>query len=521
MSGRASWPTLAEVLDLHRSGRPHQLATVCDDSRSSYAELADRVARVADGLAACGTGPGSRVLWLGQNCHRVLELTLACSRLGAMLCPANWRGSGSELAFVIDDLRPAVVVWQQGEIGEQVGAARAQATHQARWLQHDTEVVEDSYEGVLATGAAGNGARRADHADAPLYVIYTAAHVGRPGGSMLTAANLGAQACIIAPVFGTDDQQVFLNSGPLFHIGTAQHMFATFFWGGVNVFLRRSDPHELCRLIQDEHCTSAFLMPPQVLDILATDTEAYDLTSLRSPLAMIPGWGARTRPDTSPWGRRMGGYGQTEVTGLCIYSALGPDDGYLPTAGRVAPFARVEIVGADDAPVKDGEPGEMVVHGPLVHAGYWNRDEENLRRFRTGGWHTTDLGCRLPDGRISFLGTATRMIKSAAENIYPAEVEAALLTHPGVKAVAVIGVPDERWVQSVRAVVVRTSEELTEEELIAHCRGRIASFKKPRSVVFMAALPRDADGAVDYANLDASHGGGAYVGGNTSHGASW
>jgi acyl-CoA synthetase (AMP-forming)/AMP-acid ligase II len=520
----ASWPTLAQLLDRHEVSRPDHPATVCGEHRSSYSQLADRVQRLAAGLGAAGVSQGDRVLWLGQNCHRVLELTLACSSIGAMLCPANWRGSAAELAFTIDDLRPGLVVWQRAEIGDQVAQARTLAAHDCLWRCHDDPEREtDSYEELLAQTASGATPRQ-DDPDAPVYVIYTAAHEGRPGGSMLTSVNLGAQAAAIAPLFGTDDRQVFLNSGPLFHIGTAQHMITTLFWGGTNVFARRNDPIELCQLIQAERCTSAFLVPPQVLDILAADPEqTYDLTSLRSPLTMIPGWRERVSPDESAWGRLMGGYGQTEVTGLCVYAALGPDDDYLPTAGRPVPFVEVDLVGPDDQPVVGDEPGEIVVRGSLVHAGYWNRDEENLRRFRTGGWHTTDLGRRLPDGRIAFVGTATRMIKSAAENIYPAEVEAALISHPGVREVAVIGVPDERWVQSVRAIVVRAPGEvgrsLDEDTLVSHCRSRIASFKKPRSVVFVDALPRTG-GVVDYSALDAAHGGGAYVGGMTHHGAS-
>ncbi|WP_239309321.1 MULTISPECIES: AMP-binding protein [unclassified Frankia] len=521
-----TWPTLAELLAEHARSRPGHAATVCGDTRMTYAELDGRVTRLAGALRAAGVTRGSRVLWLGQTCHRVLELLLAGSRLGAMVCPVNWRHSAEEMAFVIDDLRPAVVVWQDAEIGPTTREARKRATHTALWLRHDSDGAgsggagsdsPDTYEGFLAAGDAQTPLAEPDP-HAPVLVIYTAAHGGRPAGSMLTSANLIAQGTVIGALFHADGDQIFLNSGPLFHIGTFQHTAATFIWGGTNVFVRRSDPEELCRLIADERCTSAFLMPPQVTQLVETNRDGrFDLRSLRSPLTMIPGWKDMVTSDDSPWGRYMGGFGQTEVTGFCLYAALGHEE-WSPTVGRPVPFARITIVGPDDVEVPDGAVGEIVVRGALVHAGYWDRPRDNAHRTRTGGWHTTDLGRRLPDGRISFVGTATRMIKSAAENIYPAEVEACLERHPAVQEAAVIGVPDDRWVQSVKAIVVlRDGTDATGTELIEHCRSQIASFKKPRTVVFVDALPRS-NGAKDYDMIDAAHGGGNYPGGTTSHG---
>jgi acyl-CoA synthetase (AMP-forming)/AMP-acid ligase II len=170
----------------------------------------------------------------------------------------------------------------------------------------------------------------------------------------------------------------------------------------------------------------------------------------------------------------------------------------------------VDESGDDVAP---GDVGEIVLRGPTVMVGYWNRDELNAARG-AGGWHhTNDLGRREPDGSITFVGPKARMIKSAAENIYPAEVEAALATHPAVAVVCVIGVPDPTWAQAVRAVVVLCEGATADEaELIEHCRDRIASYKKPRSVVFTDALPRTATGLVDRDAVDAAFGGGGYPG---------
>jgi long-chain acyl-CoA synthetase len=183
-------------------------------------------------------------------------------------------------------------------------------------------------------------------------------------------------------------------------------------------------------------------------------------------------------------------------------------------AGRPGPLARVRIVDPEGNEQPVGTPGEIAVSGDVVHAGYWNRPEINARRMRDGWWHTTDLGRREEDGSIQFIGTMTRMIKSAAENIYPVEVENCLEQHPAVREAALIGVPDDRFTQSAKAVVsLAEGAAVTAEELIEHCRRHIASYKKPRSVEFVEAIPRR-DGAKDYEALDEMFGGGGYPGGD-------
>jgi acyl-CoA synthetase (AMP-forming)/AMP-acid ligase II len=304
---------------------------------------------------------------------------------------------------------------------------------------------------------------------------------------------------------------VYLNSGPLFHIATFMTTLATFHFGGTNVFTRRVDAEELCRVIAAERCTGAFLLPPTIDQIIAANADGtYDLKSLRT-YAGKPEWTEMITVDTSPWARRPGGYGQTELMGMLTLSSWGGrGDG---THGRPSPMVQLRIVDPDDNDVPPGETGEIVARGPTVMAGYWNRDAVNAER-QAGGWHhTNDLGRREPDGSITFVGPRTRIVKSAAENIYPAEVEGCIQKHPAVKEAAIIGVPDPRWTQSVKAVVVlKEGQTATADEIIEHCRAHIASYKKPRSVEFVEALPRDG-WLVDYDALDAQFGGGGYPGG--------
>jgi long-chain acyl-CoA synthetase len=217
-------------------------------------------------------------------------------------------------------------------------------------------------------------------------------------------------------------------------------------------------------------------------------------------------------PDRSAWGRRPGGYGQTEVMGMVTFNLLGDGTG---THGRPSPLVQVRVVDEEDHEVPPGAVGEIVVRGATVMNGYWNRPEVNEARGRGGWHHTNDLGRYEPDGTFSFIAPKGRMLKSGAENIYPAEVEDAIRGHPDVADCAVIGVPDDVWVQSVKAIVVAApGRDLREAAVIEWCRERIASYKKPRSVAIVDELPR-AGFAVDYDALDEEFGGGGYPGGTT------
>ena len=503
--------TFGDISREHRRSFPDAVAVIDGKRRLTWPEFDDRTNRVANLLADLGVGSGDRVLWLAQSSSCFLELLVGCAKVGAMICPANWRQSGDELSFVIEDFDPKVVVWQEEEIGAAVAHARANAPSSATWLQVDS-ARDGDYEDAVRS-ASDSDVELAVQADSPLLVIYTAAIIDRPNGSMLTHRNLLSMGMATSRVTGADHTSVFLNSGPLFHIGNFQfEAIPTFIHGGTNIFVRRVDPDELLDLIADERATSAFLMPPTIMQIKDLNAVAQkDISSLRAgPFA--PVWGDALPADTTLWGTQPGGFGQTEVTGLAILNGYGGRG--IGNTGRPSPLVRVRIVDPDGAECAVGEPGEIVIAGNLVHAGYWNRPELNATRMRDGWWHTTDLGRREPDGTIHFIGTMTRMIKSAAENVYPPEVEACIETHPSVKEAALIGVPDPRFMQSVKAVVALVpGATATDEEIIEHCKTRIASYKKPRTVEFVDALPRK-DGAKDYDALDEAFGGGGYPGGD-------
>ncbi len=387
------------MLHEHARSRPQRTAAVDGDVRLTFPELSARVTRLAGALAAEGVGPGDRVLWLGQNSFRIVECLLAAAQLGAMFCPANWRQSPEELAFVIDDLDAKVVVWQEVEVGDTVRAGRALATSQGRWLRHDAGAGDaDSYEAFLTsaasgtTGGAASGTTDVDPASS-LLLIYTAAFAGRPNAAMLSHTACISQGLVYGHFTASGAGDVYLNSGPMFHLGTLMHTLATFVAGGTNVFVPRVDGEELCRIIERERCTGAFLVGPIFDRILEVNAGGrYDLSSLRT----APGraeWDAMVSPDTSQWAARPGGYGQTEAVGMMTFNCLGL--GALGTHGRTSPLLQVRVVDEDDRDVPAGEVGEIVARGPTVMNGYWNRPGENAAApGEAGTTRTTSAGAR-------------------------------------------------------------------------------------------------------------------------------
>src|SRR5882757_6203076 len=317
----AGWFSLGDVLAGHAASRPDKIALVCGPDRLSWRALDRRVDALVDALAARGVTRGDRVLWLGQDCHRLLEALFAAARLGAVLCPVNWRQSVEELRFALADAEPAVVLWQSEEIGDTVISARSAPSQVdgrvQHWIQHD-DPGEHGYEALLA-GARGTPPPSAGSVDPaqPVLMLYTAAFDGRPSGALLSQTALLAQTTTLRLLEGVAADEVFLNSGPLFHIGTLRRTLAVAHAGGRNVMLRRVVPAELCRLVDAERCTGAFLQRPTMEQMVAVNVSGrYDMSSLRGASGPS-GWDDVVTVATPPV---RSGYGQTELAGVVTFS---------------------------------------------------------------------------------------------------------------------------------------------------------------------------------------------------------
>lgn len=491
-------------LQQHRADHPHKLAVVTGEYRATYAELADRSEALAAALVERGIGPGDRLLWLGQNSHHVLELLFACARTGAVLCPVNWRLSVDELKVVLADWAPQLVIWQDSPFSDRFAELRGVQNPDA--LQSWISVAgADGYEMLVRD--RGRGAAPAESPNpSGVLALYTAAFGGRPAAAVLGERGLYLQGMTHMSVLETRHDDVNLVVTPLFHILAWVALLPVVIAGGTNIFIPRPDAEEICRAIAHGGATTGPLMPQTVLQIAELNAAGrYDLSQFRSALR-IRGWRDMTVPGTS-----VGGYGQTETTGPILLASNGSEPSKL-IQGLPSPVARIRVVDDRGEDLPQGDTGEIVVAGPTITAGYWNRPHLNSQRCRDGWWRTGDLGRRDDNGVITFIGSNRRMIKSGGENVYPAEVETRLEAHPAVDCAALIGVPDKTWGQLVTAIVVRSPNSSVDgATLIAAISDALAKYKTPRTVHFVAEMPMTG-GEKDYAALDAMFGGGNYPG---------
>ena len=494
-------------VQLARTARkaPDALAYVYGERRMTFAELDERVTRLANALADRGVGRGDRVAVLMTNRIEVVESYLASSRLGAIVVPVNFRLVAEEVAYILSHSGSVALVVND-ELAELATTDRADAYDLKFVLQVGDAPLEEGaerYEGALGAASAVVPVVEADDDD-PAVIMYTSGTTGRPKGAVLSHHNLTMNTfnMIIENRISTGDE-VWLSGLPLFHIGGLNGILPYLMVGGTTVMLPTGnfDPALVVDLMERERVTGCYLVPTQWQQVCALPgIRERDLVLRRIS------WGASMAPpsvlqamaETFPGVPNSNAFGQTEMSSVtCVL----PGELAVEKMGSVGkPVVNVEarIVDDDMNDVPVGETGEIVYRGPTVLQGYWNNPEANAEAFAGGWFHSGDL-CRMDeDGFIYVVDRKKDMIISGGENIYSAEVESVLDRHPKVAEVAVIGIPHERWVETPMAIVVPTDPDdpPTEEELVAHCREHLASYKKPGAVAIVESLPRNAAGKV-------------------------
>jgi fatty-acyl-CoA synthase len=486
---------------------PERVALVdtIGERKITYREWNGAANRTARYLRALGVERGARVAVLATNCVEVLDVWFACAKLGAIFQPLNWRLSGNELAALVEDGTPTVLVYGKS-FAPQVEALRGVAASVRHFVGLDD-----------ADGFIGREA----HSDAPLLaepmsptdpwaLCYTGGTTGLPKAAILTYGSIHANAVNTIVSWGLDASDVALLNAPLFHTGgmnvfTAPLVFA----GGASVVCRAFDVDQVFDLVQARAITVLFGVPTMFLAMQAHPRwSEVDFSSLK--LVISGGAPCPTPVFEKFWARDVDfktGYGLTEA---------GPNNFWLPPEevrrrpGAVGvPLFDVEVKLVDESGRECEGPaeGELLIRGAHVCGGYWNRPAETATAI-AGGWlRTGDLARRDEHGFYSIVGRSKDLIISGGENIYPAEIECVLAAHPAVAEVAVIPVPDPKWGEVPRAVVVATpGSTATEQELLAFVKERIASFKVPKSIVFLSALPKTAVGKVDKLALTREHG---------------
>jgi fatty-acyl-CoA synthase len=479
---------------------PERIALVdrARDRRCSYAELDARASRWAAALAAMQIGPGARVATLAANCAELVELFFAVSRVGAALVPLNWRLAPAELSAIISNARPALLLGETrfraaGEEALRLASVASGTLPPWRDFEHDVPA-------MLAGATAGYPAVAHDIA-APWLVLYTSGSTGTPKGAVITHRQIFYNAIATSTAWDLGAADVAPISTPQFHTG-GWNVFATPLWerGGRVVLFDQFDPSAFLATLAEEQCTVAMTVPTQLLMLADLPEWGRELPSLR----WIVSGGAPCPPGLAARVRAAGyafreGYGLTECGPNCFAISSAEAARRPGSVGWPAPFLEMRLTDESGRDVALGEPGELLLRGPQMFEGYLDDPERTAEAMAPGGWlRTGDLAVQDEDGAYRICGRRKEMFISGGENVFPGEVEAVLIEHPGIASVAVIGVPDERWGEVGRAFVVpRDAASCTEGELATFARARLAKYKVPKRFVLVDMLPTLGSGKTD------------------------
>jgi acyl-CoA synthetase (AMP-forming)/AMP-acid ligase II len=494
---------IADTVAYWQERRPDAEAMRCGAASWTWSELDERIRRNAAAQLATGLTRGERIVSFDKNHPFCLETSLACALIGTANAVVNFRLAPPEIAYVINDSQASVVL---------VGAEFLPVFEQIRAdLPTVRRVIvvggdHDEYESWLAGSQPLTGTEPVD-ADECFLQLYTSGTTGFPKGAMITQRAMTAHADAMSDSLGLDSDGVSMVAMPLFHVGGSSWALCTLYYGARQVVVRDINPPVLLDELVEQGVTHTFLVPaifgfllqiPGVADRdysklrgLVYGASPMPLPLLRRSLATFPADFHQV-------------YGMTEASGAV--TILGPEqhrdqanDHRLVSAGL--PLKGVEIIVADpvtDEPLGPGEVGEIMVRTQQLMAGYWRMPEASKQAITSDGWlHSGDAGYLDEDGFVYISDRVKDMIISGGENIYPAEVERVLGEHPSVADVAVIGVPDERWGEVGKAIVVAAPGATVDpDELIVLCRAQLAAFKCPKSVEVVTELPRNATGKI-------------------------
>jgi long-chain acyl-CoA synthetase len=487
-----------DLLVHHHRERPDHVAVQDGSSSATYSELLGRAGRLAARLAAEGLKPGDRIALLAKNDVAFVDVMMAASMGGLVLVPLNFRLAQPELDFIVQDSE-AKLIFAGAEFLET--ARKAQSANAA--CRVTIPITPDGTYGGWCSGAE-RLAEMQDDGAAVLFQMYTSGTTGNPKGVLLTHDNLFALCRNGVRFLGPfDAESRSLACMPLFHVAGNAWLFFGLAAGCTNSLVVDITPQTVLQTIAEQGITCTLMVPAVIrMLVLAAEAEGRVITGLKTIVfgaSPMPAELLKRAQTVFPETDFIQVYGMTETT--CMFCALDPAElrsgRRLDSCGKPFPDAELKIVGPDGRTVPTGEAGEIVCRTPQMTRGYWHRPEATAKAVRYGWYHTGDAGHVDDEGFLFIRDRIKDMLISGGENVYPAEVENAVLAHPAVADVAVIGVADEAWGEVGLAVVVlKPAAKATPEDIQATVRGRLAGFKVPRYIEYLPALPRNGAGKV-------------------------
>ncbi|MCX7634708.1 MAG: AMP-binding protein [Syntrophales bacterium] len=480
--------TLYDLIARRADLTPAGEALVDGTCRTTFRELLYYCDQFSGALMGRGIASGERIAILSGNSLEFVALLGAIARVDAVAVLLNTRLHAEEIASILDDTKPRLLISDTQNLALTQQSVSTLGSFLTCVLIEDMARDKQAPLSPLPSSSA---------AAKPFLIIPTAAVGGKPRGAILSHGNLLSCALQTAQLLALEENDTYLGLLPLFHIGGLAMTVATLMVGGKTILTPRFDASEAASLMASERITFSVTFPPMLGAIL----DAWEGAAKTFPA--VHRWCGVDNPDTIgrflrlfPTASFISLYGQTEVMPVS-----GGNFRLRPgSIGKPALLTRVVLLDDDDQPVPAGETGEICVRSPAVFQGYWQRPADTTHTVRGGWHHTGDLGCLDEDGFLWYRGRKPEkeLIKTGGENVYPAEVEKALLAHEAIAEACVIGVPDEQWGEAVKAIcVLRQGYRVDAQELIAFVASSMARYKKPKYLVFVEELPKKPDGSPD------------------------
>jgi len=493
---------------------PERHLMVFEGTRRSFSETYERVNRLANALRGLGIKKGDRIGMLQVNSSQYVEAYFAAAKVGAIFVPLNFRAKSEELGYMIGNASAKVLFVGERYLGMVEGILSQLPCVERCICLDEVEGDKLRYEDLLSSSPSDDVAEEIEDEDITI-LMYTSGTTGRPKGVPLRHSGFISYVLENVEPANPDVEERNLLTVPLYHVAGVQAMLAAVYGGRTLVLMRQFETEEWMKMVQEEKVTRAMLVPTMLKWVIDhPDFKKYDLSSLK-----VITYGAAPMPfevikkaiEEMRWVRFINAFGQTETASTI--TALGPEDHVIEgteeerekklkrltcSIGKPLPDVEIKIVDAEGGTLPHQEVGEILARGPRVMTGYWEDEEKSKKVMTEDGWlRTGDRGWTDEEGYIYLAGRGDDMIIRAGENISPEEVEDALYCFPKIEEAACIGVPDPEWGEEPRAVVVlKKGESASAEEIMEFCRGKLAGFKRPRSVVFVDCLPRNQMGKV-------------------------